>query len=124
VDKSGVLWIGTVGSGLFKYSPNKIKFKRHRVQLDNNTSAIIDALLETGDGKLLVGTVNNGLYFFNEDLKSYKHFLAGKTISALCEDKSGNIWIGTDEGLKYFDITLENFTYLTEELPKAYINSL
>jgi ligand-binding sensor domain-containing protein len=36
--------------------------------------------------------------------------LSGNEVTALCEDKFGNLWVGTSGGLNKYNSELENFT--------------
>ena len=60
-------------------------------------------LMETRSGKLLAGTVRDGLYLLTPGAEPL-HFartngLSHDWVRALCEDHEGNIWIGTGAGL-------------------------
>jgi signal transduction histidine kinase/ligand-binding sensor domain-containing protein len=66
-------------------------------------SGYVTDLLETRSGKLLAGTVRDGLYLLTPWAKPL-HFartngLSHDWVRALCEDREGNIWIGTGDGL-------------------------
>ena len=63
----------------------------------------VSVLLETRAGMLLAGTLRNGLYLFNPDGQVF-HFsrtngLSHDWVRALCEDREGNVWLGTATGL-------------------------
>jgi ligand-binding sensor domain-containing protein/signal transduction histidine kinase len=60
-------------------------------------------LLETPSGSLLVGTMKSGLYLFGASGES-RHFsradgLSSDQVNRLYQDREGNIWIGTGDGL-------------------------
>ncbi len=66
-------------------------------------AGFVTELLETRSGKLLVGTVRDGLYLVTPGADPL-HFARANGLShdwvrALCEDHEGNIWIGTGAGL-------------------------
>jgi signal transduction histidine kinase/ligand-binding sensor domain-containing protein len=63
----------------------------------------VTALLETSSGALVVGTLKDGLYFLPPN-STPLHFtrtngLSHDWIRSLCEDREGNLWIGTGGGL-------------------------
>ncbi len=63
----------------------------------------VSALIETRSGAVLAGTLRNGLYRFDPDGKT-SHFsrtngLSHDWVRALCEDREGNVWVGTAAGL-------------------------
>ncbi len=62
----------------------------------------VTALLETRAGILAVGTLQNGLYLLSPDGSSL-HFsrqngLSHDWVLDLCEDREGNLWVGTGGG--------------------------
>ena len=63
----------------------------------------VSALIETRSGAVLAGTLRNGLYRFDPD-GTMSHFsrtngLSHDWVRALCEDREGNVWVGTAAGL-------------------------
>ncbi len=67
------------------------------------TNDFATALLEMPSGSLLVGTYENGLYLLGEG-GAITHFtradgMSSDQVGSLCEDREGNIWIGTGNGL-------------------------
>lgn len=66
-------------------------------------AGFVSELLETRSGKLLAGTVRDGLYLLTPGAEPL-HFartngLSHDWVRSLCEDHEGNIWIGTGGGL-------------------------
>ena len=65
----------------------------------------VTELMETRSGMLLAGTVKDGLYLLRpvpgaEPVHfTWKNGLSHDWIRSLCEDKEGNIWVGTGGGL-------------------------
>ncbi|MEZ4851714.1 MAG: two-component regulator propeller domain-containing protein [Bacteroidia bacterium] len=66
------------------------------------------AVLEDGQGRLWVGTERNGLNIMDrengtfwrfKDHEGYHESLTERSIYALFEDASGNIWVGSYGGL-------------------------
>ena len=76
----------------------------------------ITSILETGNGKIYLGT-ENGLVFYNENLLSFKVYqntqesdLFSNIITCLYEDRSGRLWVGTEAGsLSLFNPEMESF---------------
>lgn len=107
LDRSGILWLGSWGDGLQKYSANQeaIRILRHS---PNNPSSLsranVRSLLETHDGKIYVGTDGNGI-----DIIDRKRGLIGgyradperpestvaTAVLALAETADHTIWAGT-----------------------------
>jgi ligand-binding sensor domain-containing protein/signal transduction histidine kinase len=67
------------------------------------TNDFATALLEMPSGSLLIGTFENGLYLLDAG-GATMHFtradgMSSDQVGSLCEDREGNIWIGTGNGL-------------------------
>ncbi len=115
VDRNGIVWIGTFNAGLNRYDQTKKIFTRFHNEIRNINSLShnnINAILEDNLGNLWIGTENGLNKLIVEDslkqIYSFKHFLfdaknpnsiSGDCILSICQDKSGNIWIGTNDGL-------------------------
>jgi ligand-binding sensor domain-containing protein/signal transduction histidine kinase len=137
-DQSGTLWIGT-GRGLSKFERSTYKFTTflknltgHSI-LSNNT--IKDLLFDRWGG-MWVGTWNGGINFSRRVVSNpvFEHYgnKADTTSSAertifpnvitLYEDLSGNVWIGTGNGLYKASRNRYRFQHYSHE--PGNINSL
>jgi len=113
-DRAGILWIGTFYGGLNRYNPRTRQFRRYQNEPDNPKSLShnnINVITEDQNGNLWVGT-DNGL---NQVIQNEKdsttifmryfhdphnpHSLSDNTIRSLVCDRSGALWVGTDNGL-------------------------
>ena len=111
VDKNGNLWIGTMGDGL-----KKMNFKTNTIteykNVANNVNSnrlynnYIAQLLISDDGnRLYVGTAGAGIYCLDMKTNNWKKvfgrsvMLEDQSIIAMKEDKRGNVWAGSSEGL-------------------------
>ena len=125
-DKSHYLWIGTWG-GLNRIDLSKLKgekevkslkFHRFTHKADNPFSLSDNRVIsihQDKHGNLWFGTYGGGLNelpFDQEHLKSddvhfisysIKDGLASNIIYGILEDKAGNLWLSTDNGLSKFD---------------------
>lgn len=70
-------------------------------------------------GNYWVGTFGSGLDQYNMETGRFRHFnhdplnpksLSNNTVWCITEDKSGYIWIGTDDGLNRYDYATASFT--------------
>ena len=62
-------------------------------------------LLQDHDGGLWIGSQSRGLIHVHQgrvDLFTPSHGLSGDSVDALYEDREGNIWVGTNQGLDQF----------------------
>ena len=119
-DKSGVLWVGTT-EGLFLINNTEKIFendlKAYRIKIPRNDgTGLADYLLGTEEIKAIaidganrkwIGTQTSGLYLVSEDgLETIHHFTAenspllSNTIQSIAiNDKTGEVFIGTSNGL-------------------------
>jgi signal transduction histidine kinase/ligand-binding sensor domain-containing protein/DNA-binding response OmpR family regulator len=97
VDSKDRLWIAT-REGLHMYDKPSVQY--HVFNLSENNNFINVAQL--ADGRIIAGTFGSGLYFFDENRKSFQRTgfttipnLLDQKIKSVMDDQSGNIWIGT-----------------------------
>jgi ligand-binding sensor domain-containing protein/two-component sensor histidine kinase len=107
VDKTGIVWIGTVGGGVNKLVREFKKIKHYSHNLSNPNSLsnnIIRSVYEDKSNMLWIGTLGGGLNLIDKKRENYTHFrynskdpksISHDGVTAITEDKSGNIWIGT-----------------------------
>jgi signal transduction histidine kinase/ligand-binding sensor domain-containing protein/CheY-like chemotaxis protein len=106
IDKSGLIWLGTWGSGLNYYNPKNEAFRTLRHSPGNANSLSypdVIAVMEVSNGDIWVGTRSNGIDVFRPGVGLVDSFRADKTkefalqdgsIAALLESSDGTIWVG------------------------------
>lgn len=99
VARSGVVWLGTFGRGLFRIeNEHVLQFTREQHGLADDS---IDALAEDGRGRLWVGS-HRGVDIIDAGRVQAVGELNAKgpfAVSQLFIDRSDTTWIGTDHGL-------------------------
>ncbi len=74
---------------------------------DGFTSDFVMSIYQTSDKRILIGTVNGGLYEFDEKRDKFKRLMfmpENSSIYALCEDHNGTIWAGSlQNGVFYYN---------------------
>ncbi|MEO8405422.1 MAG: two-component regulator propeller domain-containing protein, partial [Chitinophagaceae bacterium] len=107
-DKRGFIWIGT-NDGLNRYDGhNFIIFRSIPGDTTSISGNTINDLLEDKDGVIWIATSDGGLTRYDyrlepgQQFKQYKHLPADKRsipvniVSAMAEDKYGNLWMATN----------------------------
>ncbi len=107
-DKWGNLWLGLFQRGAVIIPQNTNKFDYigcHSGTHNIIGSNYVSQLLYATDGKLYVGTDNDGIYTIDPNSWQAKHMEQPKTTMCLASDNDGNIWIGTfTEGMWHYNI--------------------
>jgi signal transduction histidine kinase/ligand-binding sensor domain-containing protein/DNA-binding response OmpR family regulator len=106
-DKDETLWMGTLGTGLFRFKPETGETILYKSS--NKTGSIsedyIGSLLEDNHHVLWIGTSGSGLNKYNRASERFKTITLPESeeskksgVSSLLEDTAGNLWIGTKSG--------------------------
>jgi len=96
--RDGALWLGTDGSGVFKFTSKGMTRFTTSEGLVNN---FVRAMMEAHDGSMWIGT-DSGLSHF--DGKGIRNFTLDNGLShfsmrSLLEDRNGDVWVGTERGV-------------------------
>ncbi len=125
-DSEGILWIGTLYSGLNRFDPRTGRFKHYVSDPDDPGSISnnrVKCILEPqifGEDILWVGTQNGGLNRFDRSTGRFtaytmKEGLPSNTVHGILEDKVGNLWLSTNRGLAEFNPVTERVNVYTRE---------
>lgn len=99
-DKYNNLWIGTNNDGVFCYDKKQDKFIQYFLN-KNIPPEMTNILFIDSQQRLWAG--ERGLYYFDKANNSFhavlEHGLNNEIIQSIEEDKHGNLWIGTNNGL-------------------------
>ncbi|OQY02696.1 MAG: hypothetical protein B6I20_06710 [Bacteroidetes bacterium 4572_117] len=106
LDKTGVMWVGTLGDGVYKIHPVLEAFKSisHNSSEQNSISAsIVRSIYYDNKGYLWVGTIDDGINLvkngkkiasFNHNLNN-PYSLSNNAITGIFQDSRNNYWIST-----------------------------
>lgn len=113
IDHEGVLWVGTFYGGMNRFDEGKFI---HYVHDPRDTSSIANDsvwdIFEDSENNLWVGTLGSGLDLFNRAEQRFEHFqykfgtsavTPSNFISKIIQDKKGNLWIGSTDGIVVFN---------------------
>lgn len=125
-DQYGNFWIGTEDAGLNKYNPITGEFTNYKPSGENSSLSHynIHGLLAIGN-ELWIGTFHHGLDVMDINTgKVVRNYSAGNQpgalksnfIYAVYQTRSGEILVGTSEGLYRYNPRTDNFTALPEAL--------
>lgn len=103
VSKQGIVWIGTVGSGINLYSPHESKFNIQRIPPEEGSGKMnnfIRAIYPESENIVWLGLHNNGLYKYDAELEKYTHMGPDwfYTVFHILPIDNKHIWLATSEG--------------------------
>jgi signal transduction histidine kinase/streptogramin lyase len=115
-DRSGLVWVGTSGDGLYRYDPTNGEWRHFWHDPDDPNSLSensVEAIHEDDAGILWLAT-HGGLDRFDWQTETFTHYrvqdgLANEYVTGLMQDRQGNLWLGTNGGLSRFDPATETF---------------
>ncbi len=145
-DKSGLIWIGTNGSGVSVLNTNKKKFRHYTNTEDAGSISanIVRSIYEDGDHNLYIGT-NRGVLNFLPDVanNNYQtgfkrfglHVVPGDYQEIYCfaettdKARQKTIWIGagfprTMTSIPYHELVKGDQTFKTHDMPDNQIHAL
>ncbi|HJV77071.1 MAG TPA: two-component regulator propeller domain-containing protein [Paludibacter sp.] len=123
IDNTGTLWVGHNKNGISFFNENFQNF----MNVQNDQCRNITKIVELRNGNMLFGTDGNGLYEKNYRTNEViKLPIPNTAITALFEDKIGQVWIGTyQQGLYcFYHDKLKHFTTTNSNLSSDNIWSI
>ncbi|MBA4318763.1 MAG: hypothetical protein C0412_10220 [Flavobacterium sp.] len=99
-DRTGILWIGTYGNGLYKLDSAGY-LKKISINEGKSPSRAM-SFFEDKEGGLWVGFRGEGIYRFQKKIfRNYtiRDGLSDNRVWSICETHNNDIWIGTQKGL-------------------------
>jgi ligand-binding sensor domain-containing protein len=101
--RDGYIWLGTT-AGLLRFDGDRFEWISTD-QEDSKNHETINALYESKDSSLWIGTANNWIYRL-KNKKIFRHGesdgILSRNINAFFESRAGHLWIGTSSGLYKF----------------------
>lgn len=121
------IWIGTRHRGVIQFNTESGQYRHFNTHSAPPLSADgISALLRLDTGALLVGTYGGGLNIIHPDGNVSQHSIqhtgpstGRNNVILLYQDRSGRIWVGTENGLHIFDPVSTTFTTVEISQPSG-----
>ena len=126
LDRNGKLWIGSYGSGLSLFDPATGKVKQFTVGSSKKSANTIPhyniwSLAEDKDGKIWIGTLDEGLDVYDPHTGHFKNYpynnkangLPDSRVQVVMVDSKNRVWLGTKDGLCYYDRAGDRFVPFT-----------
>lgn len=122
-DDAGRVWIATINNGVISVEgdlQNKdgMVFKNYNIQNGKISARTIHVLYYDASGRLWAGSEGGRLYLYDKESDSFidkspRFSILGTLISSIREDRQGNLWVGTSNGLARlsYDETAELTSY-------------
>lgn len=110
-------WISTTNAGLFKIDIKARRILKHYTQKEFMN---IRYIYKDKSGFLWLSSENNGIIRFNSSTGKYKSFKPvngspNGNVTSIAEDKAGNLWMATTNGLFVYDIADNKFLRFGKE---------
>lgn len=119
-DARGPIWIGTQ-TGLVRYDGYHFRKFVHKPEAPFSLAGdFIYSLYAAADGRIWVGTFNDGVSVFDPGTERFEHFrhdekvpdsLGGGRIWTLTSDGAGGMWFATDQGLDHLPSGSSRFAH-------------
>lgn len=122
-DRDGSFWIGTFHGGVNFHSPLAKQFRHITPDFPNQKLKfkIASAITTDHEGNFWIGTDGNGLLFLDPQANLKMHFkheesdansLCHDNVKSLLVEKDKGVWIGTINGLDYYDFNKRQLSHL------------
>lgn len=110
-DSDDNIWVITMGNGVYRYTPATGRIS-HFTHDENDSTTIssnsVSNAMETSRGQIWFSTDRGGICRFNPKDETFTSYgiaqgLPDDTAYKMLEDKNGNLWFGTNNGLVKFN---------------------
>jgi ligand-binding sensor domain-containing protein/signal transduction histidine kinase len=139
-DRMGRIWIGTLGGGLnlFEnkgdgifhhwFQDEKTKnglssniiysiYEAKRLKDDSNNETVLWLGTANGLNKFIIKNDTANIYNIKTIINSYtlEDGLSDNSINSIVEDAKGNLWLGSNTGISFFNVSKESFTSFSSD---------
>jgi ligand-binding sensor domain-containing protein/DNA-binding CsgD family transcriptional regulator len=121
-DTEGDIWFGTEGKGIFILDSGTEKIRRLAPDTSRHvsTQGVIKCLYQDHRGYIWIGTEGDGLYRYDKSSGEWLHYTEKKgfpsnIVQSIQEDRQGNLWFGTSNGLDLYNVNTRVCKKFVEE---------
>ena len=119
--KDGLIWVGTLGGGLYRFNPDSNEWKIFKNDSEDLTSLShnkVISLFEDSKSTLWVTTEGGGVCKYNKDKANFTSYttsngLPNNVVYSIVEDNNSNLWMTTNLGIacmSMIDYTIKQYT--------------
>lgn len=129
-----LLYVGTRGGYLNTFNQTTQTFREINYDaVDDTYGGSVRSIAESDDGTLWLGTWGDGLIHLDkndQEIARYKYnskdenSISDNKVRVLQKDKYNNLWVGTTNGLNYFNTQTKEFKRIPTSLTRAYPQNL
>ena len=123
-DKQGFLWLAT-HTGLYRYDGfQQTAYINNRFNSNSLADNRLECVMADHNGIIWIGVWTEGLDRFDPKTGVFTHYrhnpllpesLSSDAVTALLEDRDGNLWVGTHKGLNLFHPETGTFTHFEHD---------
>lgn len=120
--REGIIWAGTIGTGLYFFNPKTGETGNFRYDASDSTSLSSNSvcgIFEDSQQNLWISTEGGGLCLLKKTDSSFKRFNTGSGLPSnmiykVLEDKNGKLWVSTSNGLAWYDPVPDTWKIFTK----------
>lgn len=121
------IWIGADGNGIYSFDAASGKVLKNYSQNESNRNiSAINSIYDifAYDSYVWISTYTSGIFTCNLKAVNYEHFehqkdnsnsLHNNHVNVVLEDKDGDLWFGTNEGVSFYSTRTNEWKHLITE---------
>lgn len=121
-DSDGLIWVATMGSGVYQYDQIKDKLIHFSANGSENSLSTnsVSSITEDHLGRIWFSTDRGGICVYDKRTSTFKNYtmkdgLPDDVSYKILEDNSFNLWFGTDKGLVRFNPDTKNIRVYSQK---------
>lgn len=129
--KNGIIWTTGFDGCLNKYDPYSDRFIKYQLlsEAEKEDHTFLVTLDECDDGSIVVASNKNGIKRFYPNTQECVQIIGGHekeesiTIHCMDFDKESRLWVGTEQGVRVYDLRAGDTPQLVHSFRKEYTQS-